>query len=102
MPSRLKLGVRADLSEVGDFSECTPLLEATSWGEGISIVKSRLGRGKCLTTLALVAPAMAKVPAECGESPLEDGDMLLCAIPPDLCSHTHLRPPRVCVWCSGR
>lgn len=74
MPSRLKLGVRADLSEVGDFSECTPLLEATSWGEGISMVKSRFGRGNCLTTLALVAPVM--VPTESGESPLDDGDML--------------------------
>jgi hypothetical protein len=72
MPSRLKLGVRADFREVGDLSECTPL-EAASWGEGISIVKSRFGRGNCLTTLALAAPVM--VPTDKGESPLEDGDM---------------------------
>lgn len=87
MPSRLKLGVRADLSEVGDFSECTPLAEATSWGEGISMVKSRLGRGKCLTTLALVAPAM--VPAECGESPFDDGDILYAKLFPFV-SHSPL------------
>jgi len=73
IPSRLKLGVRADFKEVGDFSECTPLVEATSWGEGISIVKSRFGRGNCLTTLLLAAPVM--VPTERGESPLDDGDM---------------------------
>ena len=73
MPSRLKLGVLADFRDVGDLSECTPLEEARSWGEGISMEKSRFGRGNCLTTLACAAPAM--VPIDRGESPLEDGDM---------------------------
>ena len=76
MPSRLKLGVRAAaaaLSEFGDFSEFAPLGPAASWGEGMSTEKSRLGSGNCLAMVALVV--MVAV-AECGESPLDDGDML--------------------------
>jgi hypothetical protein len=75
MPSRLKLGVRADLSDVGDFNVLAPLVAAPSWGDGISTEKSRFGNGNGLTTAALVAPVMVAV-AECGESPFEDGDML--------------------------
>lgn len=75
MPSRLKLGVRAAaaLSEFGDFSVFAPLGPAVSWGEGISTEKSRFGSGNCLAMVALVV--MVAV-AECGESPLDDGDML--------------------------
>lgn len=76
MPSRLKLGVRAAaaaLSELGDFSVFAPLAPAVSWGEGISTEKSRFGSGNCLAMEALVV--MVAV-AECGESPLDDGDML--------------------------
>lgn len=79
MPSRLKLGVRAsDLREVGDFNAFTPLVEVASWGkgEGISIEKSRVGRGYSLTALALaLAPSVAViVPVpEWGESPFDDG-----------------------------
>jgi hypothetical protein len=78
MPSRLKLGVRAALSEFGDFSVFAPFGAAASWGEGISTEKSRLGSGNCLATLAAADVVMVAV-AECGESPLEDGDMLCCA-----------------------
>lgn len=77
MPSRLKLGVRADLrAAVGDFNELTPLVEVASWGkgEGISIEKSRVGRGYCLTALALAPTVAVIVPApEWGESPFDDG-----------------------------
>lgn len=76
MPSRLKLGVRPALSEVGDFSVFTPLVVAASCGEGISTEKSRFGRGNGLTAAALVAAVIVAV-TECGESPLEDGDMLI-------------------------
>ena len=77
MPSRLKLGVRAAaLSELGDFNELAPLEPEVSWGEGISTEKSRFGRGNCLEMLALAEVVMVAV-AECGESPLEDGDMLM-------------------------
>jgi hypothetical protein len=75
MPSRLKLVVRADLSEFGDFSEFTPLTLAPSMGEGISTEKSRFGSGNCLMILALADAVMVAV-EECGESPLDDGDML--------------------------
>lgn len=76
MPSRLKLGVRADLSDVGDFSVFTPFVVAPSWGEGISTEKSRFGKGNGLTTGAAAAVVIEAV-AECGESPLDDGDILL-------------------------
>ena len=77
MPSLLKLGARTDLSDEGDLSACTPLLEATiCWGGGISMVKSRFGTGNCLTILAWMPPPVM-VPTESGESPLDDGDMLL-------------------------
>lgn len=78
MPSRLKFVLRAAaaaLSEFGDLSTFAPLGPAVSWGEGISTEKSRLGRGNWRTTLALVAVVIVAV-TECGESPLEDGDML--------------------------
>lgn len=75
MPSRLKLGVRADLRAFGDLSAFTPLVLAISWGEGISTVKSLFVMGN-RTTLALAAAVMVAVD-ECGESPVEDGDMLL-------------------------
>lgn len=84
IPSRLKLGVRADLRVDGDLIEFAPLVEGASWGEGISIVKSRVGRGYCLTALALALAACAPtiVPAiERGESPLDDGDILkVCVV----------------------
>lgn len=76
MPSRLKLGFRADLRAVGDFNELTPLVEVASWGkgEGISIEKSRVGIGYCLTALALAPTVAVIVPVpEWGESPFEDG-----------------------------
>lgn len=75
MPSRLKLGVRAALSELGDLSELGPLEPPVSWGEGISTEKSRFGSGNCRTMVALAEVVMVAV-AECGESPLDDGDML--------------------------
>ena len=54
----------------------TPLTVGASWGEGISIVKSRFGRGYCLTALGTAWAAMVMLPTtEAGESPLEDGDM---------------------------
>ncbi len=75
MPSRLKLGVRADLMDVGDFRGFVPFVLAVKCGEGISMVKSLVGTGKCL--LALVpATAVSSPVAERGESPLEEGDML--------------------------
>ena len=67
--------MRADLSEFGDFSVFAPLEVGPSWGEGISTVKSRFGSGNCLAMEALAAVVMVAV-TECGESPLEDGDML--------------------------
>lgn len=76
MPSRLKFGVRAALSEFGDLIVLAPFEPAESCcGDGISTVKSRFGSGYCLTTVALAAAVMVAV-TEWGESPLEDGDML--------------------------
>lgn len=76
MPSRLKLGARADLRVEGDLIVLTPLTVGASEGEGISIVKSRFGRGYCLTALGTAWAAMVMLPTtEAGESPLEDGDM---------------------------
>lgn len=80
MPSLLKLGVRADLRDVGDLREFTPppliWTWARSWGEGTSMVKSLFGNGNLPTTVALAAAVIVAV-EECGESPLDDGDMLL-------------------------
>jgi hypothetical protein len=81
MPSRLKLGVLADLSDVGDlmaFMPLAPLAEPSSWGEGISMEKSRVGMENCLMRLALMVLVIVAdtVPVdEWGESPFEDGDM---------------------------
>lgn len=85
IPSRLKFGARpaaaaataAAFNEFGDLSVLAPLGAVGSCGGGISTVKSRLGIGYCRTTVALVAVVMVAV-TECGESPLEDGDMLNC------------------------
>jgi hypothetical protein len=76
MPSRLKLGVLADLSEPGDFRVPVPLAPVASCGEGISTEKSRLGSGNCLATAAALADVVMVAVAECGESPLDEGDML--------------------------
>lgn len=77
MPSRLKLGFRLlDLRDVGDLSEFTPLALGMMPGAGISTVKSLFGIGNLPTTLTLAAAVMVAVD-ECGESPLDDGDMLI-------------------------
>ncbi len=70
------------MSELGDLSELAPLEPEVSWGEGISTEKSRFGRGNCLAMVALAEVVMVAV-AECGESPLEDGDMLSGALHPE-------------------
>ncbi len=75
IPSRLKLGVRADLIEVGDLSGFVPLVAVFNMGEGISMEKSLGGTTKGRVTL--VEAAEARIPdAERGESPFDEGDML--------------------------
>ena len=75
IPSRVKLGVRAALSEVGDFKEVDPL-EAISWGEGTSMEKpSRVGNGNGLFEAGLAVAVTLPLP-ERGESSAEDGDIL--------------------------
>jgi hypothetical protein len=79
MPCRLKLGVRAVLSEVGDFNVFTPLA-APSCGDGISMEKallSRVGSGNGRVELGgAMLPTKFGPEPEDGESPLDDGDIL--------------------------
>lgn len=52
IPSRLKLGARLALTDVGDFRTLFAPFWAFSWGEGISMEKpSLVGRGKALFLL---------------------------------------------------
>lgn len=77
IPSLLKLGVRADFSDSGDFNVLMPFVVAVSCGEGISIenvlslVGSGNGRFGGADVVTTAVPA-----AECGESPVDDGDMV--------------------------
>jgi len=64
------------LSEFGDLSRPAPLEPAASWGDGMSTVKSRFGSGYCCLTIVELAAVVMVAVTECGESPLEDGDML--------------------------
>jgi len=69
MPSRLKLAVRCVFSADGDLSGCWPLVVGMP-GTGISILKVSLDGtpGKGLAIVAVAEP---------GESPVDDGDMVL-------------------------
>jgi len=78
MPSRLKLGVRCVLDELGDFSAW---LTAFSCGDGISMVnpspRACRGNGLGLDAVVVAAAVAELCPfiSDDGESPVEDGDM---------------------------
>jgi hypothetical protein len=69
IPSLLKLGVRWVLRAVGDLRELAPFVRAANEGDGTSMLKESLECiGNCLEGFPFAEP---------GESPVEDGDMML-------------------------